>query len=154
MQKIIVGFSSIILLFLSTPLSGQAESNMVCTISQPVAEKCSPYLVLEYGDLTISENNSFALHGRYTACHHSEEVSIIGRVKRFSYGDAIDLELLATEIQLLSTSIQRFPRTIGIVTLKKASLTGYFFDVWTSIRTRGMYQQEPFTRTIRCTITQ
>lgn len=154
MKKIIVGFTSIILILFSSSQHGQAQSDMVCTISQAVDANCTPHLVLEYGDLTISEKNSFALHGRYTACHHRQEVSITGRVKRFSYPDAVDLELLATETQILPTITQLFPRTIGTVTLKKASLEGYFFDVWTSIRTRGMYQQDPFTRIIRCKIIQ
>lgn len=154
MQKFIVGLISAILLLFTTHLPGQVAGDMVCTISRPVDTNCSPYPVLEHGELIIFLTNSFTLHGRYTACHHSEKVTITGRVKRVSFPDAVDLELLATEILLSPTTIQRFPRTIGTVTLNKVSLEGYFFDVWSSIRTRGRYQQDPFTREIRCTTTQ
>ena len=150
MTKIIVGLTWIILILLSFTPAGQANGDMVCKVSQPVPENCTPYLVLEYADLTISELDRFALQGRYAACYHSEDVAIKGRVKRYSYHDGMDLELLATEFQWSPTIIQRFPRTIGTITLKKAPLKGYFFDTWASIRTRGVYRQDPFSRVIRC----
>ena len=154
MSKIIVGLISIflILFFLIPP--GQAKGNLVCKVSQKMPEKCTPHLVLEYADMTISDTDQFMLQGRYGACYHSEDVTIMGRVKRFSYYDGVDLELLATEILPSSTNIQNFPRTIGTITLKKASMSGYFFDIWSSIRSRGIYQQDPFSSVIRCEITQ
>lgn len=129
----------------------QASEEMICKVSQPTPEECTPYPVLEKGELTIIEESHFKLYGRYTACYHSEEVAIKGRVKRFSYHDGMDLELLATEIQLSPTIIQRFPRTIGTVTLEKGPLKGYFFDTWATIRTRGIFRHDPFSRVIHCT---
>lgn len=150
MSKIMVGVTTIILFLLVFTPHGYANGDMVCKVSLPTPENCTPYLVLEYADLTISGQDRFELQGRYAACYHSEDVTIMGKVKRFSYHDGVDLELLATEIQLSPMIIQRFPRTIGTITLKKAPLKGYFFDTWASIRTRGIYRQDPFSRVIRC----
>ena len=151
MYKFIAYLSSILCYFFFLIPVTQASEEMVCKVSQSTPEECTPYLVLEKGELTILEKDHFNLSGRYTACYHSEEVTIKGRVKRFSYHDGMDLELLATEIQLSPTIIQRFPRTIGTVTLKKVPLKGYFFDSWSTIRTRGIYRQDPFSRVIHCT---
>ncbi len=152
MYKFIAYLSAILLYFLFLIPATQASGKMVCKVSQSTPEECTPHLVLEKGELTILENDHFELSGRYTACYHSEEVTIKGRLKRFSYHDGMDLELLATEIQSSPTIIQRFPRTIGTVTLKKVSLKGYFFDTWSTIRTRGIYQHDPFSRVIHCSL--
>ncbi len=137
-----------ILLFLGS--TGQLSADMVCKVSTPAIETCTPYLLLESADINISGQDSFDFKGRYTACFQVEDVTIKGRVKRFSFHDGIDLELLATEIQTSPNIFHDFPRTIGTITLKETPLEGYFFDTWATIRTRGVYQQEPFSKIIHC----
>lgn len=73
MTKIILGLTWIILILLSFTPAGQANGDMVCKVSQPVPKNCTPYLLLEYADLTISELDRFALRGRYAACYHSDD---------------------------------------------------------------------------------
>lgn len=149
MRHFTVGQTSIIAVLLLT-LPAQAEGVMKCKVTPVTHEKCTPYLLLERANLTISDVDRFSFQGRYSSCYHGEDVAITGRVKHFSYNDGEEFELLATEIQLLPTGVQLFPRTIGTITLKKGSWNGYFFDIWNSIRTRGLYPQVPFTRVISC----
>jgi hypothetical protein len=146
--NIIIKLISIIGIILFTSLLVHAGDSMACRVSRPVNEGCTPYLVLEYADITISTKDRFELQGRYDACYHNEEITIRGIVKRSSYHGSLGIELLATEIQVYGD----FPRTIGTVTLKEKSLAGYFFDVWATIRSRGIFHPDPSSRVVRCTV--
>ena len=146
--NIIVKLISIIGIILFTSLLGHAGNSMTCRVSRPVNEGCTPYLVLEYADITISTKDRFELQGRYDACYHNEEITIRGIAKRSSYHGSLGVEFLATDIQVYGN----FPRTIGTVTLNEKSLAGYFFDVWATIRSRGSFHPDPNSRVVRCTV--
>lgn len=150
MEKIIGNISSILFLILFFPPAGIAWDELVCTIRNSSKEQCTPYLTIEDGTITLTQDGSFILHGSYNSCYHIENVTITGKKNQSITINGLAIELLATEINQTSKSTQNFPRTIGTIILNTKSMEGFYFDVWASIRSLGANWQSPFTRKIVC----
>jgi len=141
-------FFIFILLFPASAISGTA---LECQISPPANEGCSPHVLLESGQIILGYDGFFELVGVYTACYHAEKVTIKGQLQRRSYPGGLSIELLATRIEHnQSGMIEKFPRTIGIITLQEALLQGRFVDTWAPLRSSSILQPTPSARQISC----
>ncbi len=151
MRVLSTSLACIFFLIVLCPTLGLTRTALKCQIKPPANEGCSPHVLLENGELTLDGEGSFVLAAQYTACYHLEEVSVKGKVQRRSYPGGYSLELLATEIIHKHSKItEKFPRTIGIITLQEALLQGRFIDTWAPLRTSGILQPNPTPREISC----
>lgn len=151
MRVPVATYALTIMIVLLCPTPGISGNSLKCQISPPANEICSPNILLESGDLMIGSEGFFELTAKYTACYHVEEVTIKGQLQRRSFPGGHSLELLATEIfHKQYQRSEKFPRTIGLITLKEALLQGKFIDTWAPLRTSGILQQTPTPREISC----
>lgn len=110
--------------------------NLVCELSSKDKQVCSSVLSLESGVLRLNDKSKqFQLEAHYDACFQSTDVRVTGEFKQHPHKSVFDLELLANKAELKGGSIDRFSRTIGLVTLNNNSLKGHFVDIWAMIRT-------------------
>ena len=131
---------SVVIIAISIFLSGCSKTsstgNLVCQLSAKEKQTCSSVLSLESGVLRFNEQeHRFVLEANYDACFQSETVKITGDYQQQPHESVFDMELLARHIESKNNTIERFSRTIGLVTLNNVSLKGRFIDIWAVIRT-------------------
>ena len=131
---------SVVIIAISIFLSGCSKAsstgNLVCQLSAKEKQTCSSVLSLESGVLRFNEQeHRFVLEANYDACFQSETVKITGDYQQQPHESVFDMELLARHIESKNNTIERFSRTIGLVTLNNVSLKGRFIDIWAVIRT-------------------
>ena len=129
---------TILLLALLLPACANKTTtgNLVCELSSKDKQVCSSVLSLESGVLRLNDNSKqFQLEAHYDACFQSTDVRVTGEFKQHPHKSVFDLELLANKAELKGGSIDRFSRTIGLLTLNNKSLKGHFVDIWAMIRT-------------------
>ena len=110
--------------------------DLVCQLVAKENKTCSAVLSLDSGEIRFNQkNHSFVLTAHYNACFQVDDVVVSGEFISHSYASVFDLELLAKKTVAKNRATDNFPRTIGLVTLSKASLKGRFVDIWAVIRT-------------------
>jgi len=94
-----------------------STGNLVCQLSAKEKQSCSSVLSLESGVLRFNEQeHRFVLEAYYDACFQSETVKITGDYQQQPYKSLFDMELLARHIESKNNTVERFSRTIGLVT--------------------------------------
>lgn len=122
--------------FLLSCSKTSSTGNLVCQLAAKEKQSCSSVLSLESGVLRFNEQeHHFVLEADYDACFQSETVKITGDYQQQPHKSVFDMELLARYIEFKNNTVERFPRTIGLVTLNNTSLKGRFVDIWAMIRT-------------------
>ena len=132
--------ASVVMIAISIFLVGCSKTpstgNLVCQLSAKEKQTCSSVLSLESGILRFNEQeHRFVLEAEYDACFQSETVKITGDYQQQPHKSVFDMELLAQHIESKNKTVERFSRTIGLVTLNNRSLKGRFIDIWAMIRT-------------------
>ncbi len=132
--------ASVVMMVVSAFLVACSETastgNLVCQLSAKEKQTCSSVLSLESGVLRLNENkHRFVLEANYDACFQSETVKMTGDYQQQPHQSVFDMELLARHIEFKNNTVERFSRTIGLVTLNNTSLKGRFVDIWAVIRT-------------------
>ena len=113
-----------------------ATGDLLCQLTAQQKQTCTAVLSLESGVLRLKEAGRFELVAHYDACFQSGDITVSGEYyQQQPHESVLDIELLATSTQMKGQAVERFPRTIGLVTLNNTSLTGRFMDIWAMIRT-------------------
>jgi len=127
------------------------SKNLVCQLVAKENKTCTAVLSLDSGEIRFNqENHSFVLTAHYNACFQADDVVVSGEFVSHSYASVLDLELLAKKTETKNSATDNFPRTIGILTLSKATLQGRFVDVWSVIRTHTKPNEKLPLTTARC----
>lgn len=141
-----------ILIFACDSSHKQNTSNdLVCQLVTKENKTCSAVLSLDSGEIRFNQKRrSFVLTAHYNACFQVDEVVVSGAFIIHPYASVFDLELLAKKTVAKNRATDNFPRTIGLVTLSKASLKGRFVDVWSVIRTHTQNVEDVSDIAVTC----
>jgi len=148
-----ISVTTILLLALLLPACAKKATtgNLVCELSSKDKQVCSSVLSLESGVLRLNDNSKqFQLEAHYDACFQSTDVRVTGEFKQHPHKSVFDLELLANKAELKGGSIDKFSRTIGLLTLNNNSLKGHFVDIWAMIRTHTQKVENLPTVDVSC----
>lgn len=124
--------------------------NLNCQLETETPKICPDVPTLETGKLEVSSRGRFKLSGHYNACFHIEDVNISGKTKLHTLHNGYALELLGTQFEKTGGSLDKFPKTIGLINLNKENMKGRFVDFWAIIRGHGKNKPEAIVSHLQC----
>lgn len=131
------------------------EETMSCIITAEVGGNCSPVLSLMSGNLNLQRSvQKFELTADYEACFQAEKIKFTGQYEQRGQTNIQDIELLAQTMVVDEGEVQKFPKTIGLISLDKKSGKGHFVDIWATTQAYGKNKELPANAEVTCQMEQ